>query len=176
MAPPVATSNMVSTAYFKSTRSFKGVFVFLGDQGQSLCHWSVEFVTKADIFWVEHDNLRELRLKLAGPAREFNDRQWAGTDDPELSVVLAYLPGEFGTKYEESGLLADYFRFQRKPCTPGNLKEVICTLTNTRQKMHVAGMPVTMSGLAPPPLYALTLATLYGLGQVAGYICGCGGR
>lgn len=142
-ASPAATANMVSTAGFKSNRSFEAVSVFSGDHGQSFRHWSVEFMAKADIVGVEHDNLRELRLKLTGPAREFYDRQWAGNDDPELSVVLAYLSSEFGAKYEESGLFADYFRYQRKPGTPG--KEVTRTLTNTRQKMHVAGMPVTMS-------------------------------
>ncbi len=58
--------------------------VFSWDNGQSFGHWSVEFMAKAGIVAVEHDNLRELRLKLTGPAREFYDRQWAVTDDPEL--------------------------------------------------------------------------------------------
>jgi hypothetical protein len=42
-------------------------------------------MAKEGIVGVEHDtsNLRELRLKLTGPAREFYDRQWAvtSTDD-----------------------------------------------------------------------------------------------
>ena len=142
-APPVATARMASTAGFKSNKSFEAVLAFSGDHGQSFRHWSAEFMAKAGIVGVQHDNLRELRLKLTGPAREYYDRQWSGTDEPELSVVLAYLSSEFGAKYEESGLFADYFRYQRKPGTPG--KEVTRTLTNTRQKMHGAGMPVTMS-------------------------------
>ena len=102
-------------------------------------------MAKKGVIGVEHDNLRELRLKLTGPARELYDRQWAGTDNPhwQLSVVLAYLSSEFGAKYEESGLFADYFRYQRMSCTPG--KEVTRTITNTLQKLHVAGVPVGMS-------------------------------
>ncbi len=60
-----------------------------------------------------------------------------------LLIILAYLSSEFGAKYEESGLFNDFFRYQRKPGTPG--KEVTRSLTNTLQKIHVAGMPVTMS-------------------------------
>ncbi len=85
-AAPVATANMASTAGFKSNRSFEGVSVFSWDNGQSFRHWSVEFMAKAGIVGVVHDNLRELLLKLTGPAREFYDRQWAVTEDPELSV------------------------------------------------------------------------------------------
>jgi len=142
-APPAATASMASTDGFKSNRSFEGVSVFSGDHGQSFRQWSAEFMAKADIVGVQHDNLRELRLKLTGPAREYYDRQWAGTDEPALSVVLAYLSSEFGAKYEESSLFADYFQYKRKPGTPG--KDVTRWLTNARQKMHVAGMPVSMS-------------------------------
>jgi hypothetical protein len=142
-APPAAPARLASTDGFKSNRSFEGVSVFSGDHGQSFRQWSADFMAKADIVGVQHDNLRELRLKLTGPAREYYDRQWAGTDEPALSVVLAYLSSEFGAKYEESSLFADYFQYKRKPGTPG--KDVTRSLTNTRQKMHVAGMPVSMS-------------------------------
>jgi hypothetical protein len=82
-AAPAATAGMVSTAGFKSSRSFEGVSVLSGDNGQSFRHRSAEFMAKAGIVGVEHDNLRDLRLKLTGPAREFYDRQWAvtSTDD-----------------------------------------------------------------------------------------------
>jgi hypothetical protein len=43
--------------------------VFSVDHGQSFRHRSVEFMAKAGIVGVEHDNLRELRLEPAGSAR-----------------------------------------------------------------------------------------------------------
>ena len=126
--PPAA--RMTWTDGFKSNRSFEVVSVFAVDHGQSFRQWSAEFMAKADIVGVQHDNLRELRLKLTGPAREYYDRQWAGTDEPAISVVLAYLSSVFGAKYEESGLFADYFQYKRKPGTPG--KDITRSLINTR--------------------------------------------
>ena len=144
-APAAAPARTAPTTGFQSNKSFAGVAVFSEDsaQGQPFRQWTADFLAKAGIVGVHHDNLRELRLKLTGPALEHYDRKWAATDEPELSAVLAYLSSEFGAKYEESGLFADYYQYKRKPGTPG--KEVTRTLTNARQKMQAAGMPVILA-------------------------------
>ena len=64
--PPTSGSSIPG---FKSNKSFDSLPPFSGDAGQSFRHWQEEFMSKASIVGMQHDNLRELRLKLAGAAR-----------------------------------------------------------------------------------------------------------
>jgi hypothetical protein len=61
-------------------------------------------MSKAGIVGVHDDNLRELRLKLTGPAREHYYGQYTDNDEPTLLAVMAHLSSEFGAKYGEAKL------------------------------------------------------------------------
>ena len=63
-------------------------------------------MSKAGIVGVHHDNLRELRLKLTGPARAHYYRRYTDHNEPTLLAAMAHLSSEFGAKYEEAKLWA----------------------------------------------------------------------
>jgi hypothetical protein len=65
----VAVGPAVATSGFKSNKAFDTLPLFSGENSQSFHPWHEEFMSKAGIVGVHHDNLRELRLKLTGPAR-----------------------------------------------------------------------------------------------------------
>ena len=86
-----------------------------------------------------HDNLRELRLKLRDPARAYLNWRYpaTGAAQPELREALAYLTSEFGPKYEESILMAGYYKYQRKRGDTGN--DVMRALTADARRRHPGG-------------------------------------
>jgi hypothetical protein len=96
-------------------------------------------MSKAGIVGVHHDNLRELRLKLTGPARAHYYGRYTDNDEPTLLAAMAHLSSEFGAKYGEAKLWAGVYQFKRKPGCPG--KDVTRALAANRQKMLAAGIP-----------------------------------
>ena len=108
-----------STTSFKSNKSFDTLPTFSGDAGQSFRSWQDEFMSKASIVGLQHDNLRELRLKLAGSARAHHYSKYPDTTEPEILEALAHLASEFGAKYAEAKLWAGVYRFHCKPGSPG---------------------------------------------------------
>jgi hypothetical protein len=100
-------------------------------------------MSKAGIVGVHHDNLRELRLKLTGPARAHYYGRYSDHDEPTLLAAMAHLSSEFGAKYEEAKLWAGVYQFKRKPGCPG--KDVTRSLAANRQKMLAAGIPAARS-------------------------------
>ena len=142
-----ATSTTVGgsapTSGFRSNKAFDTLPLFSGDNNQPFRPWHEEFMSKAGIVGVNHDNLRELRLKLTGPARAHYYGRYADHDEPTLLAAMAHLSSEFGAKYEEAKLWAGVYQFKRKPGCPG--KEVTRTLAANRQKMLAAGIPAARS-------------------------------
>ena len=68
---------------------------------------------------MQHDNLRELRLKLAtGPTRTTSEAQhehhygrYQDTTEPAILEALAHLSSEFGGKYAEAKVWAGVYHF-----------------------------------------------------------------
>jgi hypothetical protein len=79
--PSVASVGPASTFGFKSNKAFDTLQLFSGDNNQSFRSWHEEFMSKAGIVGVHHDNLRELRLKLTGPARAHYYGRYTDNDD-----------------------------------------------------------------------------------------------
>ena len=121
-----------STSGFRPKKAFDTLPLFSGDNNQPFRPWHEEFMSKAGIVGVHHDNLRELRLKLTGPARAHYYRRYTDHDEPTLLAAMAHLSSEFGAKYEEAKLWAGVYHFKLKPGCPG--KEVTRTLAANRQK------------------------------------------
>jgi hypothetical protein len=111
-------------------------------------------MSKASIVGKRHDNLRELRLKLASSARAHHYGRYPDTTEPDLLEAMAHLSSEFGAKYEEAKLWAGVYQFKRKPGCPG--KEVTRTLATNRQRMLAAGIPMVRSA-AEDQYYTLEL-------------------
>ena len=143
-----------STTGFKSNKSFDTLPIFSGDAGQSFRSWQDEFMSKASIVGLQHDNLRELRLKLAGSARAHHYCKYPDTTEPEILEALAHLASEFGAKYAEAKLWAGVYQFHRKPGSPG--KDVTRALAANRQRMLAAGIPAVRSA-AEDQYYTLEL-------------------
>lgn len=132
---------MSSDPGFTSNKSFAGVPLFSGENEQPFNPWTVEFLAPAEVVGDAHDNLRELRLKLRDPARAYLNRRYptAGAEQPDLLEALAYLASEFGPRYEESQLMAGYYKYQRKRGDTGN--DVMRALTAARERIRAAGIP-----------------------------------
>ena len=141
--PSVASVGPASTFGFKSNKAFDTLQLFSGDNNQSFRSWHEEFMSKAGIVGVHHDNLRELRLKLTGPARAHYYGRYTDNDEPTLLAAMAHLSSEFGDKYGEAKLWAGVYQFKRKPGCPG--KDVTRALAANRQKMLAAGIPAARS-------------------------------
>ena len=141
--PSFATVGPASTSGFKSNKAFDTLPLFSGDNNQSFRAWHEEFMSKAGIVGVHHDNLRELRLKLTGPARAHYYGRYTDNDEPALLAAMAHLSSEFGAKYGEAKLWAGVYQFKRKPGCPG--KDVTRALAADRQKMLAAGIPAARS-------------------------------
>jgi hypothetical protein len=141
--PSIATVVPASTFGFKSNKAFDTLSLFSGDNNQSFRAWHEEFMSKAGIVGVHHDNLRELRLKLTGPARAHYYGRYTDNDEPTLLAAMAHLSCEFGAKYGEAKLWAGVYQFKRKPGCPG--KDVTRALAAQRQKMLAAGIPTARS-------------------------------
>jgi len=139
----VAVGPAVATSSFKSNKAFDALPFFSGENSQSFRPWHEEFMSKAGIVGVHHDNLRELRLKLTGPARAHYYGRYSDHDEPTLLAAMAHLSSEFGAKYEEAKLWAGVYQFKRKPGCPG--KDVTRSLAANRQKMLAAGIPAARS-------------------------------
>ena len=137
--PSTAPVGPTSTSGFKSNKAFDLLPLFSGENSQSFRSWHEEFMSKAGIVGVHHDNLRELRLKLTGPARAHYYGRYTDNDEPTLLAAMAHLSSEFGAKYGEAKLWAGVYQFKRKPGCPG--KDVTRTLAANRQKMLAAGIP-----------------------------------
>jgi hypothetical protein len=152
--PTPTHSGLASATGFKSNKSFDALPLFSGDKDQSFRSWRAEFMSKAGIVGIHHDNLRELRLKLTGSARAHYARRYTDTDEPALLVAMAYLASEFGAKYAEAKLWGGVHQFKRPPGCSG--KEVTRTLAANRQKMLAAGIPAVRSA-AEDQYYALGL-------------------
>jgi hypothetical protein len=146
LQPPSAAAARLaseSNSGFRSNKAFDTLPLFSGANNQPFRSWNEEFVSIAGIVGVHHDNLRELRLKLTGPARAHYYGRYTDQDEPTLKAAMAHLSSEFGAKYEESKLWADVYQFKRKPGSPG--KDVTRTLAANRQKMLAAGIPTVRS-------------------------------
>jgi hypothetical protein len=141
----IATVGPASTFGFKSNKAFDTLPLFLGDNNQCFCSWHEEFMSEAGIVGVHHDNLpvRELRLKLTGPARAHYYGRYTDNDEPTLLAAMTHLSSEFGAKYGEGKLWAGAYQFKRKPGCPG--KDVTRALAANRQKMLAAGIPAARS-------------------------------
>ena len=139
--PQANSSSMSSDPGFTSNKSFAGVPLFSGENEQPFNPWTVEFLAPAEVVGDAHDNLRELRLKLRDPARAYLNRRYptAGAEQPDLLEALAYLASEFGPRYEESQLMAGYYKYQRKRGDTGN--DVMRALTAARERIRAAGIP-----------------------------------
>jgi hypothetical protein len=146
LQPPSAAAARLaseSNSGFRSNKAFDMLPLFSGANNQPFRSWNEEFVSIAGIVGVHHDNLRELRLKLTGPARAHYYGRYTDQDEPTLKAAMAHLSSEFGAKYEESKLWADVYQFKRKHGSPG--KDVTRTLAANRQKMLAAGIPTVRS-------------------------------
>ena len=58
---------------------------------------------------MQHDNLRKLRQRLAGTAREHHHGQYQDTTEPAILEALAHLSSEFGAKYAEAKVWAGIY-------------------------------------------------------------------
>ena len=150
---PLPTSGGSATG-FRSNKSFDALPPFSGDGGQSFRSWHDEFMSKASIVGMQHDNLRELRLKLAGSARAHHYGRFPDTTEPDILEAMAHLASEFGAKYAEAKLWAGVYQFKRKLGCPG--KDVTRALAANRQRMLAAGIPAIRSA-AEDQYYTLEL-------------------
>ena len=112
-------------------------------------------MSKATIVGIQHDNLREIRLKLAGAARAHHYGRYPDTTEP--AILEADLSSEFGAKYAEAKVWAGDYQLKRKPRCPG--KDVTCTLTANQQGMLAASIQAIRSA-AEDQYYTLELAQL----------------
>ena len=71
-------------------------------------------MSKASIVGMQHDNLRELRLKLVGAARTHHYGRYPDTTEPAILEALAHLSSEFGANYAEAKVWAGVYQFKRK--------------------------------------------------------------
>ena len=138
--PPAASVDPNSTAGFQSNKAFATLPTFGGAHFRA---WQEEFMSKASIVGVHHDNLRELRLKLTGDARAHYHRKYTETCNPPLLEAMAHLASEFAIKYGESKLWGDVYRLKRKPGSSG--RAFMRTLAANRKRMLDAGIPAVRS-------------------------------
>ena len=103
---------------------------------------------------MQHDSLRELRLKLAGAARARHYGRYPDTPEPAILEALAHLSSEFGTKDAGAKVGAGVYEFKRKPGCLG--EDFTRTLTANRQTMLAAGIPAILSA-AEDQYYTLQL-------------------
>lgn len=131
-----------STAGFQSNKAFAALPSFSGS-GDNFREWQEEFMSKASIVGVHHDNLREFRLKLTGAARAHYHGTYTESCTPTLLEAMAHLASEFGVKYGESKLWRDVYQLKRKPGSSG--KDFMRTLAANRKRMLDAGIPAVRS-------------------------------
>ncbi len=129
-----------STAGFQSNIDFAALPSF---SGNNFREWQDEFMSKASIVGVHHDNLREFRLKLTGAARAHYHGTYMESCNPTLLEAMAHLASKFGVKYAESKLWRDVYQLKRKPGSSG--KDFMRTLAATRKRMLDAGISAVRS-------------------------------